>query len=38
MEHAMNAQPIDPAAITLPPTLSIDITAYLSNVEDKPAA
>lgn len=27
----MNAQPIDPAAIDLPPTQPIDITVYLSN-------
>jgi len=34
----MNAQPIDPAAITLPPTQSIDITAYLVvNLDYKPA-
>jgi hypothetical protein len=33
----MTAQPIDPAAITLPPSQSIDITTYLSNVDDKSA-
>ena len=34
----MNAQPIDPAAITLPPTQPIDITDYLPNPYDEPTA
>lgn len=31
----MNAQPIDPAAITLPPTQPIDITAYLPDPREE---
>lgn len=34
----MTAQPIDPAAITLPPTQPIDITDYLRNPNDEPTA
>ncbi|MDQ0893620.1 hypothetical protein QFZ26_001175 [Agromyces ramosus] len=34
----MNAQPIDPAAITLPPTQSIDITAHFLNTDHEPVA
>jgi hypothetical protein len=32
----MNAQPIDPAAITLPPTRPIDIADYLPNPHEEP--
>ena len=34
----MNAPRIDPAAITLPPTESIDITAYQPDPHIEPAA
>lgn len=34
----MNSQQIDPAAITLPPTQSIDLTAYLSSIGEDPTA
>lgn len=34
----MNARPIDPAAIDLPPTQPIDITAYLPNPREEPTA
>lgn len=33
----MDARRIDPAAITLPPTESVDITAYLELVDKQPA-
>lgn len=33
----MNPQHVDPAAISLPPTQSIDITAYLHQLDDEPA-
>jgi hypothetical protein len=34
----MNAQPIDPAAIDLPPTQPIDITVDLSHPRKEPTA
>jgi hypothetical protein len=34
----MNAQPIDPAAISLPPTQPIDITDYLPDPRNEPTA
>jgi hypothetical protein len=34
----MNPQPTDPAAITLPPTQPIDITAYLPDPYEEPTA
>lgn len=34
----MTALPIDPAAISLPPTQPIDITDYLPNPHDEPTA
>ena len=34
----MTAQPIDPAAISLPPSQPIDITDYLPNPREEPTA
>lgn len=34
----MHMNPIDPAAIDLPPTQTIDITAYLPDPADEPTA
>ncbi|MFF2276275.1 hypothetical protein [Agromyces sp. NPDC058126] len=34
----MNAQPIDPAAISLPPTQPIDMTDYLPDPSNEPTS